>query len=478
MERRDSTASSSTFSRSFSDYHLRDHRRRQVDEERAKLLFRRSSRATEDIVTPTSRLTSEKGFAEAPSKKKTLLLPRVHRKSMNSGPEPAEKAMLASLGGGYNKMFITLPQPKKVVTINTLEMGSGPPLVLLHGFSGALGFWIKNLPQLSRRFTVYAIDLLGWGRSTGSKFKGKTETEAEEYFVSSLEAWREALSLKEFYIVGHSLGGFLGCVYAMKYPERVKGMLLLEPWGLFDAPETLTDPNIIEREKAEIRDMLSPSTSPTGTPGTNYRWYGCWGVAGNPKVSKPIRPDLAALLSDVCSADVFQDYMHYCIVGNKHITEGESVWRSMCITPAGGFIPWARNSIESRIKQLAAGSVPISFVYGSKSFMHGRDFAGNKLHKLVPKLQAQLLIVSGVGHHMYMEKPHDFNFVVLTALLFTTQDTSSFLGLNNHLNMAYQKYCKHQREKEEGKPRSDSRGARGKEKAKGKSDANEDEASK
>ena len=71
----------------------------------------------------------------------------------------------------YNKMFVTLPHPKKIIAINTLEIGSGPPLVILHGFSGAMGFWVKNLPHLSRRFTVYAIDLMGWGRSSSLKFK-------------------------------------------------------------------------------------------------------------------------------------------------------------------------------------------------------------------------------------------------------------------------------------------------------------------
>lgn len=195
MERRDSISSSSTFSRSFSDYHLRDNRRRQVDEERAKHLFRRTSKATEgtvllfltnthaDITSSTSRLTLERGFLEPPTKKKTLALPRVHRKSITVGPESAEKAILSctlsclqvsrvkGMGVPYNKMFVSLPNPKKVVSVNTLEIGSGPPLLLLHGFSGALGFWIKNLKQLSRRFTVYVVDMLGWGRSTGPKFK-------------------------------------------------------------------------------------------------------------------------------------------------------------------------------------------------------------------------------------------------------------------------------------------------------------------
>jgi pimeloyl-ACP methyl ester carboxylesterase len=155
------------------------------------------------------------------------------------------------MGCSYNKMFVCLPNSKKLMAINTLEMGSGPPLVLLHGFAGALGFWIKNLPQLSRKFTVYAIDLLGWGRSLGPKLKvssfknselkspqAKSEAEAEDFFLSSFESWREALSIKQFYIVGHSLGSYIACCYAMQHPDRVKGMVLLEPWGFFDAPDS------------------------------------------------------------------------------------------------------------------------------------------------------------------------------------------------------------------------------------------------
>lgn len=51
------------------------------------------------------------------------------------------------------------------------------------------------------------------------------------------------------------------------------------------------------------------------------------------------------------------------------------------------------------------------------------------------------------AHHLYLEKAKDFNFILLSALLFTERDTSSFLGLNNHLNLAYQKYCKYKRDR-------------------------------
>lgn len=68
----------------------------------------------------------------------------------------------------------------------------------------------------------------------------------------------------------------------------------------------------------------------------------------------------------------------------------------------------------------------------------------------------QLLVVHGTSHHLYMEKPKDFNFIVISALLFSERDPNSFLGLNNHLNMAYQKFCKFQRERKEKKDKFDS----------------------
>jgi hypothetical protein len=150
---------------------------------------------------------------------------------------------------------------------------------------------------------------------------------------------------------------------------------------------------------------------------------------------------------------------------------------------SGGFIPWAKCSIESRLAQLVKASVPTSFVYGSNSFAYHRDFIGNKLTKVVPKLQAQvaislppvfpppafppsclplsfsnsckLLVVHGAGHHLFLEKPKDFNFIVISALLYH-QESDSFLGLNNQLNIAYQKFCKHQKAKSQKRQSGDS----------------------
>lgn len=69
-------------------------------------------------------------------------------------------------------------------------------LVLVHGVGGGLGLWIRNYAQLVRSFdTVYAIDLLGFGRSDRPKPPGHDCDAARIWWVNSLEGWRAELGL-------------------------------------------------------------------------------------------------------------------------------------------------------------------------------------------------------------------------------------------------------------------------------------------
>jgi pimeloyl-ACP methyl ester carboxylesterase len=81
--------------------------------------------------------------------------------------------------------------------INTIKMGSGSPLVMLHGFAAGLAFWVSNFEPLAKNHTIYAIDLPGFGRSSRVAYRGSSIKEAEEYFVLTLEEWRKAVKIKE-----------------------------------------------------------------------------------------------------------------------------------------------------------------------------------------------------------------------------------------------------------------------------------------
>ncbi|KAL0166464.1 hypothetical protein M9458_038308, partial [Cirrhinus mrigala] len=65
---------------------------------------------------------------------------------------------------------------------------------------------------------VFALDMLGFGRSSRPIFSGDAK-EAEEQFVQTLEDWRKAEGLEHMILLGHDLGGYVSTAYALKYPH-------------------------------------------------------------------------------------------------------------------------------------------------------------------------------------------------------------------------------------------------------------------
>jgi len=132
------------------------------------------------------------------------------------------------LKGEYEQFFVAAGEHK----VNTIKMGSGPPLVMVHGFGGGVGLWVSNLDELSKNYTGYAIDLMGFGRSSRNVSTGLTEIDAEKYFLDGLEQWRSSMGLTKFTLLGHSLGAFLSACYTINNPLHVSKLILADPWGV------------------------------------------------------------------------------------------------------------------------------------------------------------------------------------------------------------------------------------------------------
>ncbi|NMF60279.1 alpha/beta fold hydrolase [Pseudanabaena yagii] len=103
-----------------------------------------------------------------------------------------------------------------------------PPLLLVHGFGASTDHWRKNITDLSQDFEVYAIDLLGFGRS---------QKPAWEY---SGDLWRDQLHdfiteqiQRPTIIAGNSLGGYASLCVAADHPQSVAGVVLLNSAGPF-----------------------------------------------------------------------------------------------------------------------------------------------------------------------------------------------------------------------------------------------------
>lgn len=116
-----------------------------------------------------------------------------------------------------------------------------PPLLLVHGFGASTDHWRKNIYQLQESFSVWAIDLLGFGRSSKPAWE----------YTGNL--WREQLNdfitevIKQpTMIAGNSLGGYACLCVASEYHHNVAGVILLNSAGPFS--DTVTKkPNTLQK---------------------------------------------------------------------------------------------------------------------------------------------------------------------------------------------------------------------------------------
>ena len=94
--------------------------------------------------------------------------------------------------------------------------GSGPPVILLHGWLGSWGLWQPTMEALRREFRCYALDFWGFGES------GKKRTSyAVSDFMDLVDQFMNALGIVKAPLIGHSMGGTTALGATIRYPERV-----------------------------------------------------------------------------------------------------------------------------------------------------------------------------------------------------------------------------------------------------------------
>jgi proline iminopeptidase len=110
------------------------------------------------------------------------------------------------------------------VRIYYKTLGSGVPLLLLHGGPGAdHSDFLPALQPLARRCQLVLIDERGSGRSGRLKDpKGYTLN----HMVKDIERVRNHLKIRQFVVLGHSFGGILAQAYAVRHPKRILGLVL------------------------------------------------------------------------------------------------------------------------------------------------------------------------------------------------------------------------------------------------------------
>ncbi|NEQ45535.1 MAG: alpha/beta fold hydrolase [Leptolyngbya sp. SIOISBB] len=123
-----------------------------------------------------------------------------------------------------------------------------PPLLLIHGFGASTDHWRKNIHELQTDFEVWAIDLLGFGRSAkpDQQYSGQLWRDQLHRFIQEVIG-RPAV------IAGNSLGGYASLCVAADHPESVAGVVLLNSAGPFQDGASVAKPNPLQ---AAIRQTI------------------------------------------------------------------------------------------------------------------------------------------------------------------------------------------------------------------------------
>ncbi len=120
--------------------------------------------------------------------------------------------------------------PIRYVALNGTKLryivtGQGPALVLLHTLRTQLDMFQKVIPELAKRFQVYALDYPGHGYSDIPK----TEYSLQ-FFVTAVARFLDQLDIRDAVIVGESIGGTIALVLAARRNPRVRSVVAINPY--------------------------------------------------------------------------------------------------------------------------------------------------------------------------------------------------------------------------------------------------------
>lgn len=245
------------------------------------------------------------------------------------------------------------------LSLNVDDGGSGGlPVLFVHSLAGNVSHWSTQLEHLRKERRAVALDIRGHGHSESPK----DGDYAIESLASDIEVVAGELGLKRFVLVGHSSGGTVSIAYAGSNPEKVVGLLLVDPSG--DA----------RKVPAEQANQL-----------------------------------ISALESDSYSKAI-EDYYGTLLIGSRPAVR-EKVIQDLRNTPSKTVIGIFKSSLQYD------PLTPLRLYRGPKlSVVTSLNDAPFSLHKLDTELPH--IKVTGTGHWLQMDKPEEFNGILDYFLAF------------------------------------------------------------
>jgi len=126
----------------------------------------------------------------------------------------------------------------KNTKISYSDTGNGNAVVLLHGFLENQTMWKDLIPELSKKNRIITIDLLGHGQTECLGYVHSMEDNAD-----IVQAVLSKLRIRKVIFVGHSMGGYVALAFAEMYPEKVRGLVLMNSTSKADSEERKANRN-------------------------------------------------------------------------------------------------------------------------------------------------------------------------------------------------------------------------------------------
>jgi pimeloyl-ACP methyl ester carboxylesterase len=108
-------------------------------------------------------------------------------------------------------------------TLHYVRGGTGPAVILLHGFPQDWYEFHQIMPRLAKQFTVIAVDLRGVGGSAATP-----DGYEAAHLAADVHQLAQQLRLERPYIAGHDIGGMVAYAFARLYPAQVRGVMILD----------------------------------------------------------------------------------------------------------------------------------------------------------------------------------------------------------------------------------------------------------
>src|SRR6266550_8702869 len=131
-------------------------------------------------------------------------------------PDMQQKVVTEQVGAGFESGTAAV----NGTTLHYVRGGSGPAVILIHGFPEDWYEYRKIMPTLAKKFTVVAVDLRGIGGSLPTENGYETANLAED-----IHQLMEKLKLQRAFVFGHDIGGMVAYALGREFPSTLRGAM-------------------------------------------------------------------------------------------------------------------------------------------------------------------------------------------------------------------------------------------------------------